>query len=234
MEDFKYPINRDKDAYMYIHKEIFDNKSYTKYFDIEENSIVVDLGANIGLFTKFALQYNIQKIYSVEPELENFKCLVENNISYKVIPIFAALSKDGYVNIGKSDIAGIVTESEFGIKSFSFKSFIDFYNIQKIDFLKIDIEQAEFDLLNAEFFEYLKNNLIKKIVGEFHPNKNEKYFNDILYIYWNLKYIGYNVILTSIDRYDITNKILNNQILDNHKNAWDYYKQILFYANIDL
>jgi FkbM family methyltransferase len=45
--------------------------------------------------------------------------------------------------------------------SITFKTFIDLYNIEKIDFLKIDCEGGEYDVFNLENFEWVKNNVKK-------------------------------------------------------------------------
>ena len=52
--------------------EIFISKQYSKWFDIEPNDIVVDLGSHIGLFMIYAAEKNAKIIYCVEPSPNNF------------------------------------------------------------------------------------------------------------------------------------------------------------------
>jgi FkbM family methyltransferase len=53
---------------------------------LEKDDVVVDLGSNIGMFTKYAAE-KCKKVISVEGSPEYFSCLVENtteneNVSY--------------------------------------------------------------------------------------------------------------------------------------------------------
>lgn len=56
-------------------KESYDNYSH---FDLNENDIVLDLGANIGGFVNLCAEANVKKYIGYEPDNENFKVLSEN------------------------------------------------------------------------------------------------------------------------------------------------------------
>ena len=45
------------------------------------------------------------------------------------------------------------------LKTFRFKEFIEHYGIEKIDFLKIDCEGGEYDILTEENFDWIYNNV---------------------------------------------------------------------------
>ena len=48
--------------------EIFIKNIYLPdYLSIGENDIVIDIGANIGLFSLFAAKYTKNKIFAIEP-----------------------------------------------------------------------------------------------------------------------------------------------------------------------
>ena len=71
-------------SYIYMYKEIFIDKCYD--IDINDNMVIFDVGANIGLFTNYinSLNKNV-KVYSFEPVVETFNKLKlnskgENNI----------------------------------------------------------------------------------------------------------------------------------------------------------
>ncbi|CEG12660.1 hypothetical protein MSIBF_A260005 [groundwater metagenome] len=56
--------------------EIYRDKTYTKFFDIYENDVVVDIGAHIGAFSVYAGKKTSKgKVYSFEPCPENFEML---------------------------------------------------------------------------------------------------------------------------------------------------------------
>lgn len=64
----------------FVQQEIFKNKTYLKHgLEINNQSVIVDIGANIGLFTLFAksIAPNCQ-IYAFEPSKEVFKLLEKN------------------------------------------------------------------------------------------------------------------------------------------------------------
>ena len=60
----------------YIFKEI--RPSYNM-LDIQEGDVVLDIGANIGAFSLYAEQQGATKIYSYEPDSDNFFILEKNS-----------------------------------------------------------------------------------------------------------------------------------------------------------
>jgi FkbM family methyltransferase len=155
-----------------VSKEIFEEKIYEKFFEVENGDIVIDVGASIGPFTYSILNKNPKHVICVEPSFEEFPVLIQNtrqgNVSYlnKAINNFTGefISSDlfGFEN-------GILSKA-YGI---TFKDFINLYNLEKIDFLKTDSEAGEYDIFNLENLEWIKNN-VKKIVGEWHLGNFER------------------------------------------------------------
>ena len=145
-------------------------------FDINDSDIVIDIGAHIGLFALFASQFCKQgKIYCFEPIKENYELLVENINSNKIkniIPFNFAVSKESdsvkiFLNDDYSGHSMFLETNNFVIvKS---KSLLDIFsenNIQECDFLKLDCEGAEYDIINSLPSDFL--NKIKKSVIEYH------------------------------------------------------------------
>jgi len=65
-------------------REIFYDDFYKAKFVIKSGDIVVDLGANIGLFSIYVKElYPKTKIYAFEPEKRNFELLKRNMKKYK-------------------------------------------------------------------------------------------------------------------------------------------------------
>ena len=145
-------------------------------FDINDSDIVIDIGAHIGLFALFASQFCKQgKIYCFEPIKENYELLVENINSNKIkniIPFNFAVSKESdsvkiFLNDDYSGHSMFLETNNFVIvKS---KSLLDIFsenNIQECNFLKLDCEGAEYDIINSLPSDFL--NKIKKSVIEYH------------------------------------------------------------------
>ena len=145
-------------------------------FDINDSDIVIDIGAHIGLFALFASQFCKQgRIFCFEPIKENYELLVENINSNKIkniIPFNFAVSKESdsvkiFLNDDYSGHSMFLETNNFVIvKS---KSLLDIFsenNIQECNFLKLDCEGAEYDIINSLPSDFL--NKIKKSVIEYH------------------------------------------------------------------
>lgn len=163
----------------FIINEVWLHKSYNpRGFEIKPNDIVVDIGAHAGIFTILASHYAKNgKVYSFEPFKENYNLLLENISLNKVknVKAFnqAVSDKSGklkfYVSTSKNKGQNSIhklgeSQKETRAEKISFKDFIK--TISKIDFLKIDCEGAEYEIL----FSLNKKELqkIKKISLEFH------------------------------------------------------------------
>jgi 16S rRNA A1518/A1519 N6-dimethyltransferase RsmA/KsgA/DIM1 with predicted DNA glycosylase/AP lyase activity len=58
--------------------EIIDKDDYQKFFSVEENDIVVDIGASVGPFSYNILDKNPKKVFSLETHVELFQNLSSN------------------------------------------------------------------------------------------------------------------------------------------------------------
>jgi FkbM family methyltransferase len=157
--------------------EFFVDKIYDKYLLWKDYNVIVDVGANIGLWIEYIKNtVEFKKIYAVEP---NEKALEILNNSYKnddrICIVDKAMSdKDGemefFVDQENSTISSAAQygslRSSYKVKSTSFKSFIKENKIEKVDLLKVDIETGEYPLfesLDADDF-----NIIDSILVEYH------------------------------------------------------------------
>lgn len=163
----------------FIINEVWIHKSYNpKGFEIKPNDIVVDIGAHAGIFTILASYFAKQgQVYAFEPFKENYNLLLENiNLNKaKNIQAFNKAVSDisgklkFYVSTSKNKGQNSMyklgeSQKEVSVEKISFKDFIK--TIPKIDFLKIDCEGAEYEIL----FSLSKKELqkVKKISMEFH------------------------------------------------------------------
>jgi FkbM family methyltransferase len=206
-------------------KECLENHTYEQFFGVEEGDIVVDAGANIGAFTKSIIKKNPKIVYCIEPDTRMFETLKENLTGYNVTLINKGLAEQNgesnftsfYNEVGnKVPTTGVLAE---GV---TFKSVLEENNITHIDFLKIDIEGAEYDVFSKDNKDWILNN-IDKIAGEWHLNVkplNDKFreFRDT----YLLDHPNYRVF--SMDGVDIKWDLWNEHFLD-------YYKTILIYID---
>lgn len=171
-EEFVYHKNKSTPLGKYhkisMIKEIFDLKIYQKHNNVQENDIVVDVGASVGPFSYSIKNKNPKHIYCIEPCINEFKTLEDNLSKHKNISL---------INKGISHKNGIIkTNTLFGdedtMNAFTFKKFISENKIKKIDFLKFDCEGGEYDIFNFKNKNWLQKNL-KYAAGEFHLSTPE-------------------------------------------------------------
>lgn len=146
--------------------EIFQKRCYEWFFEVKEDDVVVDIGASVGPFTYSILPKNPKVVFCLEPDTNLFPTLVYNiGDSDKVICINKAIASSDNEITSYNSFSEKITDADKII----FGDFIRQYNIEKIDFLKIDCEGGEYDVFNEENFDWIMNN-VKKIAGEFHFN----------------------------------------------------------------
>ena len=203
-----------------IDRETFQDRIYEKFFEVEKDDIVFDVGASIGPFTYSILDKNPKQVICFEPSFEEFPTLVKNTIKGNVYCINKGVSSSSGKQVF-NDIFGNVN-SEGIAHGITFKQVVNDFNLQKIDFIKTDCEGGEYDIFNDENFEFIKNN-VKKIVGEWHlggPILNEKFkkFRDTYLQY----FVNFEVY--SIDGVNIKWNLMSDNFLN-------HYTEIIIYID---
>jgi|LGOV01.1.fsa_nt_gb FkbM family methyltransferase len=174
--------------FLSILKTMFTKNIYQRYYHLKEGDVVVDCGANIGMFTVKAAKIVGEKgkIIAVEPEERNLKCL-KKNIEINGLKNCVVVSKGVWSEKSRmkfflgpaSGWHSLIEESWFREKYTSLeKTFaeieVDTLNnilkeleIDKVDFIKMDIEGAEIEALKG-MEETLRNNDVKLAIEAFH------------------------------------------------------------------
>ena len=145
-------------------------------FDIKNEDVIIDIGSHIGLFALFASQFcKSGKIFCFEPVKENFDLLksnlVLNNIK-NVTAINAAVSANTgnviiYLNDDESGHSmHVIGHKQIQVKSFSLKEIIDSNHLEKCNFLKIDCEGEEYEIIKTLPSQYIDK--IDKMCIEYH------------------------------------------------------------------
>jgi FkbM family methyltransferase len=201
-----------------LEKEVVDD-IYQKFFKVEENDVVFDIGASVGVFTNKILHNNPSKVICIEPQVDLYKSLVRNVGGNKVVTCYNSgiADKSGPTESNTLYDPTVVfnTEKNVPFIGISFKDLIT--NIDHIDFLKIDCEGGEYDVFNDENLPWIKNN-VYKIAGEVHlrtPEEKVKFrhFRDTyLKAFPNFKLFSYDMV-------DITWDIWNEHFLEYYINC---------------
>lgn len=158
--------------------EIFSNNDY-KVGRLRDNSVIIDIGANIGAFSVYvANKTSSSKVFSFEPSKKTFNQFVTNinlnQFEKCIIPTNCAIGgKRGILKLYDVGISGMrsvyKTRNEKRFETVKVITLEDIFinnNIKKCDFLKIDCEGAEYEILNNCPDSIYKR--IKNIAMEFH------------------------------------------------------------------
>lgn len=150
--------------------------------EFSENPIMIDIGANVGTVSfYFAKKYPNAKIYAYEPHPVNYQNLIDgikaNNIT-NIYPFnLAVFSKSDLSvkihlhenNSAASSVFRYLPEDPYvEIKTISLEDIVEQNNISYIDFLKVDCEGAEFDILENTKMFYDDKLPITNMFIEFH------------------------------------------------------------------
>lgn len=239
-----FPSSSKTDWVDFLWDEIIRRRTYERFYEIQEGDIVFDLGANLGFFSTTCSQRNIGHCYSFEPMPNNFSCLKKNisllKDSEKFTLINKAISdKEKLYVPANIDQHSPHTESNYSDNStvlncVKLSDFAKTNKIDKIDFLKLDIEGGEYNIFEDESeFDWVLENC-DHIAGELHLesfNGNRGRFK----VEYLKKIIskGFDLAMESVDGVNIRDKILNDKCLnsDPNKRAHDHYDQIIFWAD---
>lgn len=188
----KYLISKikitDKVGFNHSYNEIFKEKVYDiKFRSLEP--IILDCGSNIGLSIIFIKQrYPKAIIYGFEPDLSVFDLLTDNinSFSFSDVKLYnsAVWSTEGFIEFNpEGSLAGsLVSKNSLDFESYKVKtiSLRTYLENSKIDFLKLDIEGAEYEVLNS-ISDLLFN--VEYLFVEYHSLYNkEQRLDDILKI----------------------------------------------------
>lgn len=167
-----------------ILSEIYIDQLYGPFLHDKKDMIIVDAGANVGI-TAFAFYPFAKKIIAIEPckeHLETMKYMLEfNKMTDKVIIVPKALTnekKTTKLYHQLNETAHTLTqlnvkfnrENKIGdeeIETITIKDLFDDYNLEYIDFLKLDTEGEEMRIISSSEFEKLAPK-IKSILVEWH------------------------------------------------------------------
>jgi FkbM family methyltransferase len=160
---------------------------------IGKNDVVVDIGANIGVFTVYAASITQNTVYAFEPSPSTFEVLKRNiganGLSNVIAGMFAVSARRGTelfietedsTNRKLKAIAPNATEKCIEVSSITLQDIMDRNNIEQIDFLKLDCEGSEGLILESTSKDCLQR--ISKIAMEFHDGISKLKHSEMQYL----------------------------------------------------
>jgi FkbM family methyltransferase len=166
--------------------EVWKLKEYeTEHFVIRPGDVIIDIGAHIGTFSVWAAQKAVSgQVFSFEPDPENYALLAENKnlngLTNLHILNSAVSQKRGQVKLFTSDYHNMThsffeegTREHTLVDTVSLADILEEYGLEKVHYLKIDAEGAEYQIILNTPPSVLRR--IDKIFIEYHDYLDHGY-----------------------------------------------------------
>lgn len=147
---------------------------------IKPNSVILDVGANVGLFALHVLPF-AKCLICVEPTPGHMKIQKDIASSPKTFHIQAALNsytgkakfREEPVNFTMNTLRD--SSDAYEVDCITLKDLCDKFELKTVDFCKVDIEGSEWQALTVERLKEVKG-IIKSFFVELHPRTGESQF----------------------------------------------------------
>jgi len=237
----KYEIDLSEgiDLSMFLFGNFQRHVSQNKYLSLSQDAIIFDVGANFGVMSlQFAKLVPWGKVYSFEPTFYAFSKLRKNlelnpELAKRIVAIqsfvssstseepgieaYASWKVGGTVKGVKHQVHGGIAKSTDGIGAVSLDDFCEQNEIKRLDFIKIDTDGHELEVLKGA----------KKVISKFNP---VIIFEVGIYVMEerNIDFSDYLEFFDSLD-YSLFNSKNSKRI-----NAYNYHKHIPLRGTIDI
>jgi FkbM family methyltransferase len=176
-------IESPPSSLLWITEEIFFEEVYCPPgFAIGPKDVVVDIGANVGVFTLYASRRTEGPVYAYEPFPTNIEFLLRNlhhnGVRNVVAASKAVYDKSGPTPLFLSDFASGhllfdrnvegPLEEFLEVSATTLKALMADHGLDTVDFLKLDCEGAEGAILASTPGDDLRR--VSRIALEFHDN----------------------------------------------------------------
>lgn len=167
---------------------IYDVMEQGEYKYLFDHLVVIDVGCNIGTFSMWIYD-QCDQIHAVDVSIENIDNLKKNikdNHLDKIRPYCCAIAgKTGTRMAGDSTAPGdggwrLDEAGINAVDAYSLKDFMDNNHIGRADVLKLDVEGAEYEVLQVKDF---PKERINTIIGEFHKESLRDILENLGYSY---------------------------------------------------
>jgi FkbM family methyltransferase len=194
--------------------EIFVDEPFSSLQDLENVSVIFDLGANVGFSSAYFLScFPKARVLAVEPDARNAAVCLKNLEPYKdrVLLLHGAvwaectelcLATKGTAGHPRECATQVATPSAGGvgnIQAWDMESLIDMAGGAQVDLLKIDIEGSELALFRAQAASWLTR--VRNLCIELHGEEcRNAFLNALAGFDYELEHAGYLTICRNLRR----------------------------------
>ncbi|HQQ96780.1 MAG TPA: FkbM family methyltransferase [Cyclobacteriaceae bacterium] len=153
-----------------VYDYVFSEKYHRPYKFLGESPVILDLGVNIGLtIVDLKTEYPDSVIYGYEMDLENYKLALKNTknlnkVSVSNCAVWGSSGKVSYSKSGNHDayhldaVNPLQGNCVVAVEAISINDIVKKNNLNIIDYIKMDVEGAEQNILeaNTEWLEITK------------------------------------------------------------------------------
>jgi FkbM family methyltransferase len=204
------------------YNEMFVHNSYDTFKFERYTDVILDVGANSGLFTKMLVDKGVKKVFSIEPNPKCLKNLRSLTKKYdNVVVIDKALADKNkktkfFITHDNSTLGSFYKRfinehsnvEELEVECITLDDIINKYNLSKISMLKLDVESAEYDILYSLSESTFAK--IDSILLEYHDNTDKR----IVTLVKHLEKFGFSIF--NVQNQTDTNK---NSLIESYENV---------------
>jgi FkbM family methyltransferase len=199
---FRVSESQHPDIWQYVINNEWEQETFNviDYF-VKEHHTVIDIGCWLGTLS-FYLAAKGAKVYAIDPDPVTYPCFLESirlnpalepllfPFDMAITPKTKAVTLHARQTYGGSSSSiierALDQQHACNVKGISLSDFITLNAIQQVDFIKMDIEGGEFELLPS-LTDTLKQLKLPTLIIEFHyPQLNEIVHQELL----KLKFIA--------------------------------------------
>lgn len=179
--------------------EIFQDEVYEQVWKLKPGDVVLDIGAYVGMFTVKAasLVGATGRVIAIEPSPENYELLVRNceGLSNVALVKKAIMSTTGTGRLYYSRSAAansLVThwKRHVEVETTTLDDLVQGLGLDKVDFIKVDAEGAEIDVLKGAQSVLAKG--VKLVIAAYHTAPNGE--AEVAQVAMLLREAGYKVM----------------------------------------
>lgn len=180
--------------------EVLQDEVYEKYYKLSSGDTVIDIGAYVGMFTvKASLQVGLGgSVIAVEPASANIRYLRENTKTLKNV-VIVPVAAGSYCGEGKLSISGaspchtLIKDNAKATEKVAVSTLDEILaklKVKKVDFIKVDAEGYEYEILKGAA-NTLRTNNLRLAVASYHNLPSGDY--ELPYIVGFLQSFDFNI-----------------------------------------